>query len=951
MKKWKERAAALVLAVLLVPMLCVHGSGSSTAAAAVLADAAGESSAEQTDGENSALSGTGQAADSARSETNSLDVDSPNPALSDADSSGEDSSSDSQDRSDIAGTGQESAVTVTSPQMKTVQSADSGISLSVDGEQESGAEATEETVEADSTQGGSGTKKDVMDYVQLYAGSVRSCSYAKYNYGTYVTIIMPLTDGQGHTGYGICLDPRLNGSFMARNDAFYRVYRLDAPMLVKCLYYGDGGAGYNYAEEIFAQSHNGSTASEGVQILTHCALARIYEDLELNYKSGSSDWKYRTSELLQEDVEKYIAVLNTLPAPDDYYVYVASDGSSGHQDFAFLAIGIEMASLQIQKTSSRTALTNLNSLYSPAGAVYGVYSDEALTQETAELTTGADGSTEIVKYLPEGTYYIRELSAPFGYTLDEEVHAVTLKGGEVTTVELTEDPVYDPVQLRIQKKSADGSAVTGTLAGTQFTVRLYAGYYDSVEEIPEDTPHRTWILETREEAGDENSAAALLDETHLQKGSDALYKIDGKVVLPLGTLLIEETRAPAGYEKDAVFSDAAGQMSYGDFFLGQIVRDTEGVRLYADYTAVSAREEGDAAAADGTDGDDAENAAASELTGTEAVAEDGILVTDTPILQQEEEKPAPSISTAAYEKTSSQRIAEAGSEVTIVDRVTYKNLEVGTTYTLLGTIVRRDSGEAVRDADGEKVTAEKTFTCEQESGSEEMLFTFQVPQTLAGNDVVVFETLCTVGDGEESIPVAEHADLQDEAQIIHFPDGKTTAVGKKSGSHEEAAAETVTIVDTVSYENLVPGLTYTARGTLMLRETGKELLEDGEEVTAETTFVAEKSSGSCDVKFTFAAQDLGDQHLVVFEQLRHTSSGSIVFRHEDLTDGDQTVRIVPVTEEEEEEKASSAKDSKSAKTGDSHHVLLWVCLLGLGGIGCAWFLLKRMREKSGEIDH
>lgn len=944
MKEWKK-GAVLLLSVLLISLACLPDHA---AAASKTEDPSAAVSIMETDDESTGQSDSGDAADNKGDETTEdIGAECADQDIASSEVSGTDAAVSAESEKEVRSnegeqTGTEgsadSSFTKNFVQKSAAQQAAAvNDTVQSDNAAEDEDSAEEEKITGNSTQGGAGTKKHVEDYVRIYAGQLWSCSYARYGYGNYFTVVVPVTDGNGHSGFGVCLDPDLSGAFMSKGDEFEKVYRLDAPMIVKCLYYGDGGQGHNYAAEVFAKSHNGSTKSDGVQILTHCALAKIYEDLQLNYKSSSSAWKYRTSELLQEDVEKYIAILNEQPTPEDYYAYVASDGRKGHQDFAFAAIGIEMASVQLEKVSSNKALTNLNGLYSPEGATFGIYRDKELNEEAAELTVRADGQTEVFKYLPEGTYYVRELSAPAGFYMDEEVHAFELKGGEVNVLELSDEPVADTAQLRIGKRSADGTNESGTLAGTQFTVKHYGGYYNSPEDIPEDAPHRTWILETREDTSDPNSAAALLEKEYLQKGSDPLYKLDGKTVLPLGTLLIEETKAPAGYEKDAVFSDSFSDICCGGFFLGQIRRNADGISLYT----LSADAETQTA--------DSENAASGPAD--TVVREDGIMVTDTPVPVEKKTAPVPSIGTSAREETGGQRIAQAGSKVTIVDHVTYQNLEPGETYILEGVLVNRTSGEQIESADGKPVISQKKFTCEEENGSVDISFIFDAPVSLAGQDAVVFEILSKASDSETgTAAVAEHRDPDDEEQTIHFPSGKTTALGKKSSSHEEKASGSVTIVDTFRYENLIPGLTYTVKGRLMVKETGKELTIENEKVQAETTFVPKESSGSCRVIFTFDGSDLESESLVAFEQLQLTSSETVVLRHEDLSDEEQTVRIIPAGEDEEaaeeeaaEEEENDSGSSNSPKTGDNSQFAIWLCLLGLAGIG-AGFLLKKRSE-------
>ena len=69
------------------------------------------------------------------------------------------------------------------------------------------------------------------------------------------------------------------------------------------------------------------------------------------------------------------------------------------------------------------------------------------------------------------------------------------------------------------------------------------------------------------------------------------------------------------------------------------------------------------------------------------------------------------------------------------------------------------------------------------------------------------------------------------------------------------------------YKDLTPGKEYRVTGVLMDKSNGKELLINGEKVTAEATFVATEASGSVDVTFIFDATGLHGKGIVVFEDL------------------------------------------------------------------------------------
>ena len=157
---------------------------------------------------------------------------------------------------------------------------------------------------------------------------------------------------------------------------------------------------------------------------------------------------------------------------------------------------------------------------------------------------------------------------------------------------------------------------------------------------------------------------------------------------------------------------------------------------------------------------------------------------------------------------------------------------------------------------------------------------------MKGNAVVVFESLY-----EGEIEAAVHADINDEGQTVEFPEHKihTTAIDKDTGKHQGIAKEQTTIVDTVDYTGLIPGLEYTLKGELMRKDTGEVFEVNGEPVTAEKTFTAETSEGSIDLEFTFDSSALKGDAVVVFEHLY--AQETEVAAHTDLTDEGQTVEF------------------------------------------------------------
>ena len=115
--------------------------------------------------------------------------------------------------------------------------------------------------------------------------------------------------------------------------------------------------------------------------------------------------------------------------------------------------------------------------------------------------------------------------------------------------------------------------------------------------------------------------------------------------------------------------------------------------------------------------------------------------------------------------------------------------------------------------------------------------------------------------------------------------------------------ELVTLTDTVSYENLVPGRTYELRGMLM-NSDGSVFEPQGTEIVSVMRFVPETAEGSVDITFKFYGKYLNDgQKLVVFEDLylvqvfvgadgEKTENAVLLTTHSDISDEGQTVTVV-----------------------------------------------------------
>jgi len=230
----------------------------------------------------------------------------------------------------------------------------------------------------------------------------------------------------------------------------------------------------------------------------------------------------------------------------------------------------------------------------------------------------------------------------------------------------------------------------------------------------------------------------------------------------------------------------------------------------------------------------------------------------------------PEVRTKAIADDTGKQITEADGEVIITDTVDYSNVIAGKVYRLTGTLMDKDTGKPIVSGgkavtssvefkaekngpvfatDGEKLTETAQDKTELVSGTVELKFQFD-GSGLAGKQAVAFEKLTTEGK-----LVGEHSDLNDEAQTVNLPTILTTA----------STNGTDTVSDKVDYTNLIPGETYVMRGVLMDKATGRELLLDGNPVTAEMTFVPEKKDGSITIDFPVSVRELEGKSAVVFE--------------------------------------------------------------------------------------
>lgn len=238
---------------------------------------------------------------------------------------------------------------------------------------------------------------------------------------------------------------------------------------------------------------------------------------------------------------KYLGT-NSLSGQDNIRIVVLDDSTPGPQK----------GKLTILKKSANTDITDNNDCYSLADAVYGVYKSEADAKsdksKVTSLKTKDTGWSNTVE-LEAGTYYLKEVTAPKGYALSSEINKVTITAGKETQFgtnnELMDYPQADPVGILLgkidketNKNKPQGSA---TLEGAEFTVKYYKGLYDEDPAKSGKTPERSWVFRT------DDAGYCDLAKEYKVSGDDFYYATNGDPALPIGTVTIQETKAPTGY--------------------------------------------------------------------------------------------------------------------------------------------------------------------------------------------------------------------------------------------------------------------------------------------------------------------------------------------------------------------------------------------------------------------
>lgn len=611
----------------------------------------------------------------------------------------------------------------------------------------------------------------------------------------------------------------------------------------------------------------------------------------------------------------------------------------------------------------------------PSGAEFTVTAAEDITTPdgtirtekgtvVATLTTDEKGKAE-TEALYLGKYVVKETKAPNGYLLNPKEFAVTLEYedqeteivyGDVTvpdelakgqieilkkdeetgnllsgaefTVTAAEDITTPDGTLRAEKGTVVDTIVTDT-TGIAKSKELYLGKYivkETKQPIGFIRPNQTWDVELKYA----DQKTELVKENLTIKNQPTEIIIDKKETgtdKPLeGVKFViwnkdkEDPIDPGMQHKEIYTTDANGKIRLLYLEPGNYaVAEVESIPGYAwddkmiyEFTITE----------DGrVDG---------EVSHTIPVGNDRTEITETNAIN---------VSTGTQDAFAV--------DLTIIDTVSIVNLMPNREYKLQLILADAKTGEPLKVKDqpsGDLLTTEKTFTADSSKMDVDMQIEFDA-SPFVGRTIVAYEYLY-----QDGVEISRHEDPNDKKQQIYVKDKlklNTTAIDLISGTHEAIAKKDVTIRDNVDHFGLIKGQEYVLKGILMDQTTGKPLVINGKQITAEKSVQIETADGTVPIDFTLDASELNNRSIVVYEYLYH--NGQLIASHEDITDEDQTITfkvgsLKPILPPNKGGGLLSA-----LKTGDFSDIMPFaIALIGTGAIILSIVIYNHRKKKKRE---
>ncbi|MBQ8317252.1 MAG: VaFE repeat-containing surface-anchored protein [Lachnospiraceae bacterium] len=663
------------------------------------------------------------------------------------------------------------------------------------------------------------------------------------------------------------------------------------------------------------------------------AVTVTYDMVSAGKKNYTNGWlwghsyevdTFGQSAVIEVDGEKLIAsedgiTINVRTGDGSYAArsYNSADGTFGTrmyscpqvQDCLFLAsnsvvsgsssVGVDIeltGAISLNKISARTDMTGDNSCYDMTGAEYKVYAvssnkDTAKSKHIGTFSTDSNGNGKVIwnnynansvgakelDKLPFGWYMVCEEKAPSNgsYLIDTKKYYVHINNSNyktVQTVKSSEEPAADPIPFEIVKVSSEGKNLGGgSLEGAEFTVYYYKGYYDSYKQISEKKVEadREWTFSTRV-INSTNNATCIIHKDLLVEGSDELFLDErGNAVLPLGTIVVKETKPPVGYTLDGVKYNIVDTM------------DGTATPLDGPYTSKININEG----------------TIKLQAGNKVLVEEKAIRGDLSFVKVDKHtgKPMAGIPFSITSKTTGE------SHIIVTD-------ENGVASTSASHILHS------KDTNGNDNITENSknlkptgiwfngFVDEQPATDSDAEGVYNSLNDKNGalpyDTYIVRELSCSANKGYV---------LAKEWEVVINKDRSNKDYGKIENSHEPKVSTDVfdaqdkdkkvwldrkiSIVDYVEYSYLEPGRKYILKGTVMNKATGEVMKSKDKEITTSVEFTPSKHDGMVEVPFEFELGCCKGDKLVIFEYLYDAETMELVAKHTDINCDKQTITL------------------------------------------------------------
>ena len=525
--------------------------------------------------------------------------------------------------------------------------------------------------------------------------------------------------------------------------------------------------------------------------------------------------------------------------------------------------------MDLQKVSANEDITNGNDCYSLDGAEYGVYKSETDantdTNRVSTLTTNADGYAKSDR-IDAATYYVKEAKAPKGYALDETVYTVTVRNGQTVSVnggKVADLPQNDPANILVGKFDGETSFQweenlpqgAASLSGAEFTVTYYDTQASSAEELGYNDAEnagdytRQWVFAT----DNDGFISLALDEPI---SGDPLYVDSNNVVtFPLGTYVIQETKAPTGYNLNSeVF--IRNVTSQGTF---------ETVETYNTPEVPDTVKRGDLEFSKTAENDQVRLAHVPFRITSTTTGESHIVFTDeNGFFSTSSSYNAHTNDTNGNDDAYNPDGTVAGEDETESENPYFVeenyNGEAGTWFGM------NADGETTEPNDDMGALPYDTYTIEE--------LPCEANEGLQLMDKQTF----TISRDNFTVDLGT---IDNPKVYIH-----TTATDKVDGDKYIVADDGSVVLDTVVYEGAVEDREYTLETKLVDKSNNNA------EIAKQTTnFTASKADGSVTIEIPFDSSELVEHELTIVETI--SSDGRVLATHnENLDESEQTVKVI-----------------------------------------------------------